>query len=146
MWWHDGQEHCKKFMLFKFGWTKIIRELSWMSHVVMCNAEMDALFWIHLIETWLNIFMLLLVALNFLTFLFSTGIKLFIQHPVVLFDILILSEQFDDFVQLPLWCILKDRQLCLHRYLKCWVLYAIIALAKQFKIQHMALIRIRLLL
>ena len=78
----------------------------------------DALFWIHLGETWLNIFMLLLVALHFLTFIFSTGIKLFIQHPVVLFSTLILLEKFDDFLQLPPLCILKDRQLCLLRYLK----------------------------
>ena len=82
----------------------------------------DALIWIHLRETWLNIFMLLLVALNFLTFIFSTGKKLFILHPVVLFGILTLLEQFDDFLQLPPWCILKGRQLCLHRYLKYWVL------------------------
>ena len=71
--------------------------------------------------------MLLLAALNFLTFIFSTGIKLFIRHPVVLFGILILSEQFDGFVQLPPWCILKDRQLCLHKYLKYRVLYFLIA-------------------
>ena len=62
--------------------------------------------------------MLLLVALHFLTFIFSTGIKLFIQHPVVLFGTLILLEKFDDFLQLPPLCILKDRQLCLLRYLK----------------------------
>ena len=86
-----------------------------------------ALFWIHLKETRLNIFVLLLVALNFSTFIFSIGTKLFIRHPVVLFGILMLLEQFDDFVQLPLWCILKDRQLCLHKYLIYWVLYPIIA-------------------
>ena len=78
----------------------------------------DALFRIHLRETWLNIFGLLLVARSFSTFIFSIGIKLFIWHPVVLCDILILLEQFEDFVQLPPWCILKDRQLCLHKYLK----------------------------
>ena len=86
----------------------------------------EAFFKIHLKETWLNIFVLLLVALNFSTFIFSVGIKLFIRHPVVLFGILILSEQFDGFVQLPPWCILKDRQLCLHKYVKYWVLYPII--------------------
>ena len=61
----------------------------------------DAQFWIHLRETWLIIFRLFLVALSFSTFIFSIGIKLFIQHPIVLFGILILSEQFDGFVQLP---------------------------------------------
>ena len=87
----------------------------------------EAFFWIHLKETWLNILVLLLVALNFSTCIFSVGIKLVIRHPVVLFGILILLEQFDDFVQLPPWCIPKDRQLCLHKYLKYWVLYPIIA-------------------
>ena len=84
----------------------------------MCEQRRDALFSIHLRETWLNIFGLLLVAPSFSTFIFSIGIKLLIQHPVVLFGILILLEQFDDFVQLPPWCILKDKQLCLHKYLK----------------------------
>ena len=56
--------------------------------------------------------------MSFLTFIFPTGIKLFIPHPLVLFGILILSEQFDGFVQLPPWCILKNRQLCLHKYMK----------------------------
>ena len=60
------------------------------------------------------------MSLSFSTFIFSTGIKLFIRHPVVLFGILILSEQFDGFVQLLPWCILKDRQLRLHKYVKCW--------------------------
>ena len=91
------------------------------------EQQREAFFWIYLKEMWLNIFVLLLVALNFSTFIFSVGIKLFIRHPVVLFGILILLEQFDDFVQHPLWCILKDRQLCLHKYLKYWVLYPIIA-------------------
>ena len=62
----------------------------------------------------------------FSTFLFSIGIKLFIRYPVVLLGILILLEQFDDFMQLVLWCILKGRQLCLHKYLKYWVLPPII--------------------
>ena len=87
----------------------------------------DALFWTHLRETWLNISELRLVAPNFSAFIFSIGIKLFIRHPVVLFGILILLQQFDDFVQLPPWCVLKDRQLRLHKYLKYWVLYPIIA-------------------
>ena len=87
----------------------------------------EAFFKIHLKETWLNIFVLLLVALNFSTFAFSVGIKLFIQHPVELFGILILLEQFNDFVQFPLWCIPKDRQLCLQKYLKYRVLYPVIA-------------------
>ena len=86
----------------------------------------DALFWIHLRETWLELFRLLM-SLSFSTFIFSSGIKLFIRHPVVLFGILILSEQFDGFVQLHPWCIRKDRQLCLHKYVKYWVLYHIIA-------------------
>ena len=85
------------------------------------------LFWINLKETWLNLFILLWVTMSFSTFIFSTGIKLFIRHPVVLFGILILSEQFDGFVQLHPWCILKDRQLCLHKYVKYWVLHPIIA-------------------
>ena len=67
----------------------------------------EALFWIHIKETWLNIFALLLVALNFSTFIFSIGIKLFIRHLVVLSGILILLEQFDDFVQLPHGVFLK---------------------------------------
>ena len=54
--------------------------------------------------------------MSFSKFIFSTGIKLFIRHPVVLFGILILSEQFDGFMQLHPWCILKDRQLYLHKY------------------------------
>ena len=86
----------------------------------------DALFWIHLRETWLELFRLLM-SLSFSTFIFSSGIKLFIRHPVVLFGILILSEQFDGFVQLHPWCILKDRQPCLHKYAKYWVLYPIMA-------------------
>ena len=90
------------------------------------EQQREAFFWIYLKEMWLNIFVLLLVALNFSTFIFSVGIKLFIRHPVVLFGILILSEQFHGFVQLPPWCILKDRQLCLHKYVKYWVLYPII--------------------
>ena len=65
---------------------------------------------------WLNTFGLLLVAPSFSTFIFSIGIKLFIRHPVVLFGILILLKQFDDFVH-PC-CILQNRQLCLHKYLK----------------------------
>ena len=113
----------------------------------------NALFWIHLRETWLKILELHLVALSFSTFIFSVGIELFIRHPVVLFGILILLEQFDDFVQLFRWCILKDRQLCLHKYLKYWVLHLIIAEAftcndnlSYFVDQDMALTRIRLLL
>ena len=87
----------------------------------------EAPFWIHLKETCLYKFVLLLLALNFSTFTFSIGIKLFIRHPVVIFGILILLEQFDDFVQLPPWCNHKDRQLSLHKYLKYWVLYPIVA-------------------
>ena len=56
------------------------------------------------------------VYMSFSIFIFSTGIKLFIRHPVVLFGILILSEQFDGFAQLHPRCILKDRQLSLHKY------------------------------
>ena len=66
-------------------------------------------------------------ASSFSTFIYSIGIKLFIGHPVVLFGILILSEQFDGFVQLPTWWILKDRQVCLHKHVKYWVLYPIMA-------------------
>ena len=102
----------------------------------------DALFWIHLRETWLKLFGLLLVSMGFEMFIFSIGIKLFIRHPLLLFGILILLEQFE----LPPRCILKDRQLCLHKYLKYWVLYPIIAQAKEIKIQDMVLTRIRLLL
>ena len=83
----------------------------------------DALFWIHLRETLLNVFILLKVSLSFSTCTFSTGIKLFIPHLVVLFGILILSEQFHGFVQLSPWCILKHRQLCLYKYVKYWVIY-----------------------
>ena len=43
--------------------------------------------------------------------------KVLIRYPVVLFGILILLEQFDDFEELPPWCIPKDRQLCLQKYL-----------------------------
>ena len=52
----------------------------------------DALFWTHLRETWLNEFISLQVSLSFSIFIFSTGIKLFIQHPVVLFGILIKTD------------------------------------------------------
>ena len=97
-------------------------------------------------ETWLKLFGLLLVATGFSVFTFSIGIKLFYRHPLVLFGIWILLEQFDDFVQLPPRCILKDIQLCLYKYLKRWVLYPIIAYAKQIKMQDVALTRIRLLL
>ena len=45
---------------------------------------------------------------SFSAFIFSTGIKLFIRHPAVLFSILILSEQFDGFVQLHPLCILHE--------------------------------------
>ena len=86
-----------------------------------------ALFWIHLRETSLNVFILLKVSTRFSKFIFLTGIKLFIWHPLVLFGILILSDQFDRFVQLPPWCILKDRQLCFHKHVKYWILYLIIA-------------------
>ena len=58
------------------------------------------------------------MSLSFSTFIFSTGIKLFIRHPVVILGILVLSEQFDGFVQLPPWYIIKDRQLRLHKYMK----------------------------
>ena len=75
----------------------------------------DAL--IHFRETWLNLFRLLLVAMSFSIFIFLIDIKLFTRHQVVLFGILVLLEQLDDFVQLPPWCILKDSQLCLHKYL-----------------------------
>ena len=78
------------------------------------------------LKTWLNLFRLILVALSFSIFIFPIGIKHFIRHLVVLFVILILLEQVDDFVELPPWCILKDRQLYLHKYLKYWVLYPII--------------------
>ena len=77
----------------------------------------DALFLIHFRETWLNLFRLLLVAMSFSIFIFLIDIKLFTRHQVVLFGILVLLEQLDDFVQLPPWCILKDSQLCLHKYL-----------------------------
>ena len=106
----------------------------------------DALFKIHLRETWLELFRLLKMYLSFSTFIFSTGIKLFIRHPVVLFSILILTEQFDGLVQLHPWCILRERQLYLHKYVKYWVLYPIIAQAKRIMISDMALTRIRLLL
>ena len=88
------------------------------------DQRRDTLFWIHLRQTWLNLFGLILAALSFSAFIFWIGIKLFIRHPAVLYSILILLEQD---VQLPSWCILKDRQLCLHKYLKYWVLYPIIA-------------------
>ena len=101
---------------------------------------------IHLKETWLNAFILLQVSMSFSTSIFSTGIKLYIWHPVVVFGILILSEQFDGFVQLPPWRILKDRQVCVHKYVKYSVLSPIIAQVKQIKIQDMTMTRIRLLL
>ena len=91
------------------------------------KQQRDALFKIHSKETWLELFRLILMSLSFSTFISSTGRKLFIRHPVVLFGILILLEQFDGFIQLPPWRILKDRQLCFHKYVKYWVLYPIIA-------------------
>ena len=56
--------------------------------------------------------------MSFSTFKFSTGIKLFIRHPVVLSGILISSEQFDGLVQVHPCFILKDRQLCPYKYVK----------------------------
>ena len=88
--------------------------------VGVSGQRRDALFWIHLRQTWPNLFGLILAALSFSSFIFSIGIKLFFRHPIVLFGILILLEQVDDFMQLPPWCILKDRQLCPHKYLKHW--------------------------
>ena len=67
---------------------------------VAINAEMR-FFLIHLRQTWLNLSKLVLPALSFSTFIFSIGIRLSIQHPVVFFGILILLQQSDDFVQLP---------------------------------------------
>ena len=59
------------------------------------------------------------MSLSFSTFMFST----LYSASSSTFGILILSEQFDGFVQLHPWCILKDRQLCLHKYVKYyWVL------------------------
>ena len=58
------------------------------------NLE-DALFWIHLKQTWIILFVLILLNLSFSTFIFSIGIKFFIRHVVVLFSILILYEQFE---------------------------------------------------
>ena len=86
----------------------------------------NALFWIHLRRTSVNLFVLILVALSFSTFIFSIGIKLLIRHPVVCFGILIVLEQVDDLVRSPPSCILQDRQLCFHKYLKYWVLYPLI--------------------
>ena len=62
---------------------------------------------IHLKQICFNIFGLTLAALNFSIFIFSTGIKFTIRHPVVLLGILILLEQVDDFVQLSLGVFLK---------------------------------------
>ena len=56
------------------------------------------------------------------------------------------TEQLDGFVQLHPWCIRKDRQLCLHKYVKYQVLYPIIAQAKQIKIQGVTMTTIRLFL
>ena len=114
--------------VFCYYWkfTKIIIIKKTLVSVVTINAEMH-FFWIHLRHTWLNVFGLTLAALSFPTFTFSIGIKLFIRHPVVLSGILILLKQVDDFLQLLLWCILKDRQLRLHKFLKYWVVYPVIA-------------------
>ena len=87
----------------------------------------DALFWIYLRQTWLNLFGLILAALSSSSSIISIAITLFIYHLLVLFSILILLEQTDDFVSFPPWCILKDRQLCVNKYLKYWVLNSIIA-------------------
>ena len=106
----------------------------------------DEFFRIHLRETWLVLFRLLWMSLSFSIFIFSAGIKLFIRHPAVPSGMLILSEPFNGFVQLPSWCILKDRQLCLHKYVKYWVLYPIITYIKQIKTQDMTLTRIRMIL
>ena len=43
----------------------------------------------------------------------------------IIFGISILLDR--DFVQLQEWSIVKDRQLCLHKYLEYWVLCPIIA-------------------
>ena len=76
--------------------------------------------------------------LSFSTFIFSTGIKLFIRHPVVLFGILILSEQFDGFVQLLSCFILKEDSYVFIKYEKYWF-YVRLSLRKnesRYKIWH----------
>ena len=57
------------------------------------DLHRDALFCIYLRQTWVNLFGLIWTALIFSTLIFSIGMKLFIQHPVVVLGILILLEQ-----------------------------------------------------
>ena len=83
-----------------YKFSKIIIEKRTLVLAVASKAEAH-LFLINLRETWQNVLMLLYVSMSFSTFIFSTGIKLFIWHPVLLFGMLILSEQLDGFVQLP---------------------------------------------
>ena len=51
--------------------------------------------------------------------------KVFYSACNIIFGISILLDH--DFVQLQEWSIVKDRQLCLHKYLEYWVLCPIIA-------------------
>ena len=78
-----------------------------MSQVSSSKQGRDALFWIHLRETWLDLYGLLSIVLSFSTLIFSIGINLFIRHPGVLFWILILSEQFHGFLSSPSGVFLK---------------------------------------
>ena len=89
------------------------------------DQRRDVIFKIYLRQTWLNLFGLILAALSFSTFIFLIGIKLFIRHSEVVFGILILLKQVDDF-ELPLRCTVKDNHLSLHKCLKYWALYSII--------------------
>ena len=57
------------------------------------DQHRDALFWIDLRKTWLNLFGFILADLSFSTFIFSIDIKLFIRYPAVPFVILMLIEQ-----------------------------------------------------
>ena len=102
-------------------------------------------FWIHLRQTWLNLFGLILAALSFSTFIFLIGIKLFIWHPVALFDFLILLELVNDFVEPS--AMYSEGQVAMSSYI-LEILSSIshYRLGKTNQMQDMILIRIRLLL
>ena len=77
--------------VFKNHYKKIIS-------VGSSKQRREAFFWIHFKKTWLDIILILLVALHFQIFIFLLVIKLFIWRPVLLFGILISLEQLNNFV------------------------------------------------
>ena len=95
------------FLLLLKGWKNHYRKENrhYCMLAVVNNAEM------HFFEfTYLLYYIYFTLSITeFPKTYISICIKLFIRHPVLLFGILILSEQFDGLVQLPPWCTVKER-------------------------------------